>query len=131
MQNENRSIQFGGTNQMQVTWTKCQGEVWCKLHFVNLDHEHFNNLEGVYVIWHGGQTPSTVYVGKGVIRDRLKFQRSNPAIKQFENLGLFVTWTSIPREQQDGVGIFLSQKLKPMVAEQFQSATPVEINSPW
>ncbi len=56
---------------MQLNWTKCQGDVWCKLNSVNLGHEHFNNRHGVYMIWHGGSSPAVVYVGQGNIKDRI------------------------------------------------------------
>ena len=49
---------------MQVNWNKCgdQNPQWCNLLTLDLpQHSHFRNLlEGVYIIWHGGQTPWTV-----------------------------------------------------------------------
>ena len=52
---------------MNVEWVKCQGDVWCSLATVNLQHSHFDGLEGVYIIWHAGDTPATVRVGQGII----------------------------------------------------------------
>jgi len=114
-----------------VNWNKCQGEVWCKLNSVSLSHQHFDNMEGVYIIWHGGPKPATVYVGRGVIRERLTEHRKNSQIQQFEPLGLFVTWARVAPEQQDGVEAFLAQRLKPSVTESSPNVTPIDINLPW
>ena len=84
---------------MQLQWTKCQGEIWCKLNTVNLSHAHFNDKDGVYIIWHGGPNAATVYVGQGNIRDRLTQHRNNSLIQQYDKLGLYVTWASVPAYQ--------------------------------
>ena len=60
---------------MQLNWTMCQGNVWCKLNSVNLEHEHFKNMQGVYVIWHGGTNPAVVDIGQGNIKDRIAEHR--------------------------------------------------------
>jgi len=116
---------------MPLIWNRCQGEVWCKLNSVNLDHPHFDNMEGVYVIWHGGQNPHTVYVGQGVIRDRLRQHRLDPRIQEFEPLGLFVTWARVTPDQRDGVEAFFAQRLNPRVGEQHPNVYPIEENLPW
>ena len=116
---------------MQLNWQKCQGEVWCKLNFVNLDHPIFTNLEGVYVIWHGGPNPATVYVGSGVIRDRITEHRRDLRIQSYNQLGLFVTWSAVPQESRKGVEAFLIGKLAPIVTERSPTDIPVEVNSPW
>ena len=72
----------------KLNWSKCQGEIWCKLNFVNLDHQHFNGVEGVYIIWHGGKNPHVVYVGQGKIRDRLRAHRNDAEIQSYAPSGL-------------------------------------------
>ena len=42
-------------------------DTWLGLDFPNLSDI---TTTGIYVIWHGGQTPRTVRVGQGIIRDR-------------------------------------------------------------
>ena len=116
---------------MQIKWLKCQGEVWCPLATVNLPHAHFDNLSGVYVIWHGGSSAATVRVGKGVIRDRLAAHRNDPQIQAFASLGLFVTWASVPANYQDGIEVFLARRLNPKVGDQHPDVAPIEVNLPW
>ena len=116
---------------MNVKWIKCQGDAYCPLNTVNLEHEHFNGLEGVYIIWHGGLTPTTVFVGHGAIRERLAFHRSDPAVQVFSNLGLFTTWAAIPQQEQIGVQQFLMNQLKPKVPGQTVSLVPTPVNLPW
>lgn len=117
---------------MDLTWNKCVGDVWCRLATVNLPHPHFNDMAGVYVIWHGGTTPATVKVGRGTIRQQLQQERNDPQVQSYANLGLFVTWAAVPADQAPGVHAFLVQKLNPKVASNgnFQ-APPIEATLPW
>lgn len=116
---------------MTLKWMKCQGDVWCKLNSVNLDHEHFDGMEGVYIIWHGGPSAATVYVGQGNIRDRLIRHRSNPVIQRYDNLDLYVTWAAVPSESQSGVEKYLADTLGPKEGDKFPDVTPVSVNVPW
>jgi hypothetical protein len=120
---------------MVLTWIKCQNEVWCKLNTVNLSHAHFDNMYGVYVIWHGGPKAATVYVGQGNIRERLTQHRTNPSIKEFDSLGLYVTWAAVARPSCDGVEVYLAQQLKPKVGSSYPEAAPIPVpipvNFPW
>lgn len=116
---------------MQLIWIKCQGEVWCKLSTVNLEHQHFDNMTGVYIIWHGGEHPATVRVGQGFIRDRLREHRQDPQIQSFDNLGLYVTWASAPQSNLDGIEKYLADRLKPIIGERFPDVAPISVNIPW
>jgi hypothetical protein len=110
---------------------KCTGEVWCPLSTVNLAHPYFNNVEGVYIIWHGGSSPATVRVGRGVIKDRLAAHRNDPQIQAFASLGLFVTWASIQANYHEGVETFLAARLNPKVGERWPDRAQIEVNLPW
>ena len=79
---------------IQLNWIKCTNDVWCTLANVNLSHEYFQGLEGVYVIWHGGDGHShnVVKVGQGVIADRLSSHRNDPEIQAYARNALYVTW---------------------------------------
>ena len=116
---------------MKLHWMKCQGDVWCKLNRVNLDHKHFDNMEGVYIIWHGGMEPEVVYVGQGKIRDRLHDHRQNPEVQQYSDWDLFVTWASVQTENRDGVEAHLAREWTPLVGDVHPNVNPVEVNSPW
>ncbi len=43
-----------GLKELTLGWQKCQGNVWGDFLGVALQHDYFNNLYGVYVIWHAG-----------------------------------------------------------------------------
>ena len=116
---------------MRLDWTKCQGGVWCKLNFVNLDHEHFNNKRGIYIIWHGGAKPEVVYIGQGNIRHRLAQHRSDPDIQKYEYLDLYVTWAIVPEPDLNGVEVYLAKIWAPKAGKRHPIAPPVEVNSPW
>ena len=116
---------------MNVNWIKCQESNWCPFLTLNLDHGHFVGLNGVYVIWHGGMNPSTVYVGKGQIADRIRAHRNSDDILKFSYLGLFVTWAQVSPSQQGGVERFLADHLNPKVGRAHPQATPIPVNFPW
>ena len=117
---------------MTLVWNKCQGDAWCPFMTVNLAHSHFQGMEGVYVIWHGGTEPRTVYVGKGNIAERLRAHRTDAnIIKHQANGGLFVTWARVPASQQDGVESYLIKALQPLGNEVVPTAAPITVNHPW
>jgi len=55
---------------MKLTWMKYRGGGWTQLNDLNLRAPQFDNLEGVYVIWHGVETGAYVRVGQGKIREK-------------------------------------------------------------
>ena len=117
---------------MQLKWIKCQGNVWCKLNAVNLKHEHFDNMHGVYIIWHGGTDPKVVYVGQGNIKERLSEHRRDQRIQQHDYLDLYVTWAAVLKEHRDGVELYLANNWNPIVSVHHpQTSLPIEVNSPW
>jgi hypothetical protein len=116
---------------MTLSWIKCVGDKWCPLNTVNLDHPHFSNMEGVYIIWHGGQNPATVRVGQGFIRDRLRAHRSDPEVQAYSALGLFVTWAEVAAGDRDGVEAYLASILQPLAGERFPQRTPIPVKLPW
>ena len=116
---------------MNLTWNKCVGDKWCPFLTVNLDHEHFRGMEGVYVIWHGGQAPWTVYVGQGAIADRIRAHRQEKEILQYSPLGLFVTWAQVQTGSRDGVERSLIERLGPKVGTRSPLAPSIQVNPPW
>lgn len=117
---------------LRLKWTQCVGNFWCKLNFVNLDHEHFDNEpRGVYIIWHGGPNPAVVYIGQGNIKERIAEHRKNPEIQQYEYLDLYVTWAVVHEYDRDGVEAYLADVWKPIVGTHHPQAPPIEVNPPW
>jgi hypothetical protein len=88
-------------------------------------------MEGVYIIWHGGNQPCTVRVGQGIIRDRIAQHRQDRDILAYQNLGLYVTWASVPGNQRDGVERYLGDQLSPKVGSRRPDVSPITVNLPW
>ncbi len=115
----------------ELSWGRCQGGAWCRLMRVDLGGAAFA-AGGVYVIWHGGSDPETVYVGQGdPIRDRLLAHRSDRRITASEEHDLFVTWAAVDARQRDGVERYLADRLSPLVGEAHPTAAPIAVNPPW
>ncbi len=116
---------------MRLNWIKYNSGKWCRLNALGLDNSHFDDLEGVYVIWHGGKKPATVRVGQGNIRDRLAHHKNDWEIQAYKELGLYVTWAAVAEENRDGIEVYLAKKLKPMVRRRITSAREIAVNLPW
>lgn len=116
---------------MKLSWLKCVGDVWCKLSTVNLSHQHFDSMNGVYIIWHGGSNPQTVYVGSGNIRERLKAHKNAQDILRYEDSGLFVTWARVAGNEQLGVEAYLADSLHPLVGDRHPGVDSIRVNLPW
>ena len=118
---------------MNVHWVRCQDNTWCRFNSVNLDHVHFNGLYGICIIWYWNDKgiPTTVRVGKGIIRDELKKNREY--LKNEKNIGLYATWTTLPNHLLDGVENYLIGQLQPThdftSFRKFFESIPV--NLPW
>lgn len=111
---------------MRLDWNSCEGNVWCPLSNLNLQHPHFSDAEGVYVIWSGNRV---VRVGQGVISDRLSAHRNDPAVTRYADLR--ATWAKVAGVYRDGVERFLGDALKPLVGDAFPAAVPIPVNFPW
>lgn len=116
---------------MNANWMKCKGGSWCSLKNLNLGHEHFDGLEGVYIIWREEPTRKAVRLGQGVISDRLSEHRDNTEIIAKGPKGLFVTWARVDVTNRDGVEAFLADTLDPLVGDRFPDVVPVPVNLPW
>jgi hypothetical protein len=119
--------------QLQVTWVKNRIGGWCELNTVDLSHQALQ-VKGVYVIWcgpTGEEKSAVVYVGQGVVKDRLADHRDDPRIQKYANRTLYVTWAVVEASKRDGVEAYLSNRYAPLVGERRPAATPISVNSPW
>lgn len=114
-----------------LDWHKCEGDAWCSLLRLNLAHSHFDGLDGVYIIWHGGPEPRTVYVGQGNVRDRLAAHRRDQQVLQYSPLGLLATWAAVERNSRSGIERYLSDTLEPLAGGHHPEATPIPVTFPW
>ena len=116
---------------ININWQRCTGNAWCELIPLDLEHPHFNHLEGIYIIWHGGQISHVVRIGQGIIKNRLAEHRKDPDILKYKTEGLFVTWAHVPKSNRDNIEAFLFNELNPYVGSRAPHAIPVAVNLPW
>jgi len=112
---------------MNLIWQQCSGNEWGTLLGVDLNHVHFNNMEGVYIIWQGNGP--VIRVGQGNIKDRLYHHRNDPKITQHQSL--YVTWAPVQSLYRDGVERYLANTLRPIVGDVFPNAIPKPVSLPW
>ncbi|MCX6155042.1 MAG: hypothetical protein NT007_12890 [Candidatus Kapabacteria bacterium] len=99
---------------------------------LDLNHDVFKNLKGVFVIWHENNgIKNVVNVGTGNIAEELKKARKNIAITAFTHYGLYCTWVELSTFKIEGVANYLNDKLNPKIKlkELTNKSTPVNI--PW
>jgi hypothetical protein len=117
-----------------LEWHKCKAGEWCALLDLDLEHQHFDDMEGVYIIWCGEQNTVALRVGEGCIRDCLAKERN---IRQIVAIGqrypLYVTWAKIGAKFRRGVVRYISEEIKPKLTRPYQNIAPIEVNlpAPW
>lgn len=112
---------------MVLDWIKYPNGNWCDLLGLNLDDAHFNNMDGVYIIW--SNKGYTVRIGQGIVKDRFTDHRGNRLI--LNHPVLFATWAKVPAHLKDGVERYLANVLKPVVGDAFPQVAPIQVNLPW
>ena len=110
---------------LTVSWGTCTTNEWCSFIQLNLEHEVFNNLRGVYLIWN---KDTVVRVGSGIIKDRIAAHREDPEITAYQ--GLLVTWAKVHANQMEGVEKYLADHYNPAVGERFPDRRPISVNLP-
>ena len=105
--------------------------------FVDLDPEELglSGKSGVFVIWHGGVQPEWVFVDRS--RDLAATFHAiaeDEEVMYYDLRGrLFVTWTLIKPEFQEGVVRYLIESLKPIIDNpnaEAMSAEPIPVFPP-
>jgi len=105
------------------------------------------HAEGVYVIYsppnifaapdafglrNAFGAPRTVYVGQGVVADRLQQHRSNQTMKSMNaQTTLNVAFAPVTAMLRDGVERWLANRLQPMLGDVHPNAVPVEVSLPF
>lgn len=115
---------------LPIYWNRCAGDVWGELYAVNLNDPHFDNLEGVYMVWLGGSKPAAICAGSGMIREKLAERRSSPEIIALREKSLLVTWAKVEAGASKGVERWLLENLRPKVANRIPDSLPIEVNLP-
>jgi hypothetical protein len=119
--------------EMRVVWKKCAHGSWCELYKLNIAHDYFNNLEGVYILWYknedGGKT--ILSVGGGLIATELKKLKEDTAVLAFESYELSVTWTAIDSKKHNSIIKFLIKSLNPMLTKNAPGGFSKKVNLPW
>ena len=129
------ALHHSGTPAATLEWIKVRRagaavESWSNLFALDLFHEHFNGLEGVYVVWHKGRNP-VLRVGQGVIRKQLQaMRRCLDLIEVGREFEVFVTWASVGPDRRRGVERYLCEMLSPQILVQHAAVPTIEVNLP-
>ena len=117
-----------------IDWEKCKRGSWCTFSELDLDHEHFDEMEGVYVIWQGEENPVALRVGQGYIKDCLVKEQNNIEMWTAKQRSeIYVTWGEVNREFCNGVVRYIAEVVQAELSSPHQDVDPVEVNlpSPW
>lgn len=112
-------------------WITYQDGTWCDLFGLNLADPAVRNAAGVYVIWKGGWSPETLWVGQGQIAERLAAHRAKPAFQGRYTEGVYVTWALVQPPYRDGVESYIFGALRPVLGQRTPTAVPLQVNLPW
>jgi len=112
---------------MNLDWIKYPDGNWCNLLGLNLDDPHFNNMDGVYIIW--SDKGYVVRLGQGTVKDRIRDHRVNQLILKHPTL--YATWAQVPVTYRGRVERYLADALKPVIGNAFPQEPPLQVNLPW
>jgi type IV pilus assembly protein PilB len=115
---------------LPIYWNRCEGDVWGELYAINLNHPHFDDLHGVYMVWLGGNKPAAICAGSGLIREQLAERRAQPELLALRDKSLLVTWAKVDSVVSKSVERWLLENLRPKVANRIPDSLPVEVNLP-
>ena len=116
-----------------LEWNKCKAGTWCTLSELDLDHEHFDDMEGVYVIWYGEESPVALRVGYGYVSNCLANERNDKEVWAYKQDEIYVTWGKVGPKFRDGVVKYVADVLQPKLESSYPDVEPIEVNipSPW
>jgi hypothetical protein len=119
--------------KLAIDWIKAKqgdGQHWCDLYRIPVTHEHFNDVAGVYVVWHNGHQP-VLRVGQGYIRTELSTLKLDPRIRTIAaDTLVFASWALVERDIRDGVERYLIDMLGPQILAENPDVAPIEVNLP-
>ena len=89
---------------------------------------------GIYVAWHAGVRPRWIYVARAAdLAASFHALADNQAVMAYDiNGGVYVTWSRIREEFRDGVVRYLTDSLRPLVANPNapRKAEPIAVLAP-
>ncbi len=110
-------------------WVRTPAGHFWRLADVRPDEIGLARLSGVYVIWHGGVQPRWLRAGRAQnLALVLTEARNDAALRAYEDRGgLWVAWSAVRPEFQDGVVSHLIRTLDPLLPDPRASAAPEPI----
>ncbi|MGD8915161.1 MAG: response regulator [Syntrophobacterales bacterium] len=116
-----------------IEWETCTRGIWCNLSELDLDHEHFNDMEGIYVIWQGVDNPLALRVGHGLIKECLARERNDKEVLAYQRDEIYVTWGKVDRKFCAAIVRYIANILQPELDSSSPDVEPLKVNipSPW
>ncbi len=116
-------------------WARSAKGRFYRLVQLESDQVAFPNTSAVFVIWHGGVKPGWVYVGRtaNLAAELKKLAADSDILFYHKHGGLSVSWANVKPEYQGGVVRYLTDAMKPLVAnaaEARNDAEPVPVILP-
>lgn len=116
---------------MNLNWVQCVSGKWCDFFGLNLDMPSYDHIEGVYLLFHESPEPVVIYVGHGHIKGSILDLRRDPAITQYRDKKILVTWAKVPDWAREGVVRFLTEAYLPLEGSFSTKDTAIIVNLPW
>lgn len=116
-----------------IEWEICTRGTWCNLLELDLDHEHFDDMEGVYVIWRGADNPLALRVGHGLIRECLAREQNDKDVLAYQQDEIYVTWGKVDRKFCGGIVRYIADVVQPELETFSPDIESIKVNipSPW
>ena len=123
-----------GSNSLDagLEWHKNSEGKWWTLADANVEDEHFDDMEGVYIIWYEDHDQVTLRVGQGHIRDCIVSERNNEEMWRYvQEHEIYVTWAQVERKYLEVVAKQIAQATKPRLKSSSPDVGTSVVNLPW
>jgi hypothetical protein len=114
--NQNEKAEAPLHPPVDIQWQRNAAGKFHNLMMLDTATERLTDASGVYVIWRGGVKPEWLYAGSTRDLDGTlsHFMNADPRMEEHYNRGrVYVSWTRIKAEYQDGIVRFLNEVMKP------------------
>ena len=117
-------------------WARTPGGRYHRLAHLDVEDCNLVGQSGIFVCWHAGVQPTWVYVGRADdLAAAIAAIAEDERIVSYEaHGGLFITWACVRGEYCEGMVLYLTRALNPLVRDfvdpDDEDAFPIPVRSP-
>lgn len=104
-------------HKIDPKWSKTSSGKFHRLLLIDADAQGLSGLAGIVALWRGGLRPTWLFFGRSnnIAADLERYLDNDDIMEHDTRGGVFVSWTTVRPEYQDGVLKYLLDTMDPLV----------------